>query len=75
MCPPIAPSPLFSLVVHQVAQMRDASSNSAALSDALVKHKEWMDGHLKELDSTSQRQYNKEISAFDAEISNQVKTH
>lgn len=55
--------------------MRDASSNSAALSDALVKHKEWMDGHLKELDSTSQRQYNKEISAFDAEISNQVKTH
>jgi len=50
-------------------------SKSSALSEALAAQKGWIDGHLKELDSASQCIYNKEISAFETEISNQVKSH
>lgn len=64
-----------SQCIVQMAQMRDVLLKSSALSEALTAQKEWMDGHLKELDSTSQSIYNKEVSAFDAEISHQVKSH
>lgn len=61
--------------MSQLSQTHDAMSKSLALSEALAAQKEWMDGHLKELDSASQCIYNKEISAFETEISNQVKPH